>query len=173
MIFVTVGIEKFPFDRLVRTMEEAVQNSQITQPVFAQIGHSTVKPSLFSWREFVGFNEIAENIKNADVVVSHAGAGTTLLCLSLGKIPILMPRKASLGEHLDDHQMEFAQKMNTIGKALIAYTEEDLLKKITHYSELVHRMETSSFNSGQKALVEHLRKEVGQMAYSAGRKAKH
>jgi len=173
MIFVTVGIEKFPFDRLVRTMEEAVKNLEITQPVFAQIGKSTVKPNLFPWREFVGFEEIAENIKNANMVISHAGAGTTLLCLSLGKIPILMPRKASLGEHLDDHQMEFAQKMNAIGKALIAYTEEDLLKKITHYDELVHRMEISSFGSGQKALVEHLRKEVGQMAYSATTKAKH
>ena len=48
---------------------------------------------------------------DADVVVTHAGTGSVMLALSLGKIPIVAPRYARLGEHVDDHQHQLVEAL--------------------------------------------------------------
>jgi UDP-N-acetylglucosamine transferase subunit ALG13 len=42
----------------------------------------------------------------ADVVVAHSGVGSALTALKSGHRPILVPRRQSFGEHVDDHQIQ-------------------------------------------------------------------
>jgi len=144
MIFVSVGSEKFPFDRLLKCMDSAVKDQAIDQPVFAQIGHSQYKPHSMDYRDFIAFQEMKDYIQKADIVVLHAGIGSTLLSLQLGKVPILFPRDASLKEHLDDHQMEFVKAMGSMNKTLVAYTADELIDKITHYEKYVEELKRNS-----------------------------
>lgn len=157
MIFITVGTEKFPFDRLLRAIEEAVRRGQIKDEVFAQIGNCCYEPVLFKWQRFIDFDQQAELIKKSDIVVSHAGEGSVFLCLSLGKVPVFFPRQAAFKEHLDNHQMEFAKKMASRGKVLAAFNEEELIEKIKNYKALAGQLSPLQDDAGRKKLIAYLR----------------
>jgi len=156
MIFVTVGTEKFPFDRLLRMMDQAVCRGEIGPDVFAQIGTSSYEPVHFRWSRFLSFTEMADLIRRADIVVSHAGVGSLLKCLEMGKTPILFPRRFAFGEQVDDHQLEFLEKMAPEGSLIWARDERELLAHIRHYPEIVLRSEERKSLSRGGSLVAHL-----------------
>lgn len=63
-------------------------------------------------RDRVPSEEMASAIREADVVVAHAGTGIALMALENGKLPILVPRRAMHGEHVDDHQLTIALELS-------------------------------------------------------------
>jgi UDP-N-acetylglucosamine transferase subunit ALG13 len=65
-------------------------------------------------------------MRDAAAVVCHGGPGTIMECRSLGLLPIVVPRQARLGEHVDDHQIRFARRMATTGGIHLAETEAQL-----------------------------------------------
>lgn len=162
MIFITVGTEKFQFDRLMKIVDEAVSTRKIRQEIFAQTGKCNYKPKSFAYKEFIDFNEMALNIKKAEIVVSHAGVGSVILSLSLGKIPIIFPRRYDLGEHLDNHQMEFAKKIEAIQKAVVAYNGDEMIYKINNYYKILADLKPKSENTKDK-LVAYLRELCGSI----------
>jgi UDP-N-acetylglucosamine--N-acetylmuramyl-(pentapeptide) pyrophosphoryl-undecaprenol N-acetylglucosamine transferase len=58
-------------------------------------------------------------IAAADVVVAHAGTGIALTALEAGKLPVLVPRRAGLGEHVDDHQAQIGRQLGATGLAVV------------------------------------------------------
>lgn len=63
-------------------------------------------------RDRVPSEEMSTAIRSADVVVAHAGTGIALMALENGKLPILVPRRAMHGEHVDDHQLTIALELS-------------------------------------------------------------
>lgn len=157
MIFVTVGSERFPFDRLVAAVEQAVKQGDIREEVFAQIGACRFEPTLFKWKRFIDFDEQTELFRRADIVISHAGEGSVLLASYLGKMPIFFPRQASFGEHVDDHQVEFVRKLESRGRILAAYSEQELLERVKNYKTLLARREICKEDDSRRRLVQYLR----------------
>jgi len=153
MIFVTVGTEQFPFDRLLKAVEQGIRNKEIEHEVFAQTGNCLFKPTLFNHEKFITYNEMNRLIRESDIVVSHAGEGTTLLCLSLGKIPILMPRQDIYKEHVDNHQVELARRMSKLGKALVADSDSELIHAVRNYNILIGQLNPDNSESYKKRLV--------------------
>jgi UDP-N-acetylglucosamine transferase subunit ALG13 len=47
----------------------------------------------------------------ADVVLCHAGSGAVRDALRLGHVPVVVPRRADLGEHVNDHQRELVEAL--------------------------------------------------------------
>ena len=64
-------------------------------------------------------DRFAELVTQADVIVAHAGMGTILTALELGKPLILMPRRADLGEHRNDHQRDTAAEMSRLSNVTV------------------------------------------------------
>ncbi len=126
MIFVITGTEAFPFNRLIMELDRLKENKIIDQPVHIQLGSCTYIPKNCSWEQWLPFDKMCENIKNSDMVIAHAGAGTTLLCLDLGKTPIIVTRQKKYSEHLDDHQIAFARMMENLGYVQAAYDITEL-----------------------------------------------
>jgi UDP-N-acetylglucosamine transferase subunit ALG13 len=62
--------------------------------------------------------ELAMAIREADVVITHAGAGSALTALEMGRLPVLVPREAAYGEHVDDHQQQVARELQRRGLAI-------------------------------------------------------
>src|SRR4029078_6929114 len=62
--------------------------------------------------------ELIDAMREADVVVAHAGVGTALAALEVGKCPVLVPRRLAHGEHVDDHQTQIAEALARRGRAV-------------------------------------------------------
>ena len=45
---------------------------------------------------------------NADIIITHGGPATFMGAIAKGKKPIVVPRLEKFGEHVNDHQIEFA-----------------------------------------------------------------
>lgn len=132
MIFVITGTEAFPFNRLIIELDRIKQENEIKDEIYIQLGSCTYKPKYCTWDKWLQFDILCEQVRKADKVIAHAGAGTTLLCLELGKTPIIVTRRKKYNEHLDDHQVSFAKMMEKLDYAIVAYDVNeinDCLKK--------------------------------------------
>ncbi len=74
--------------------------------------------------------ELAMAIREADVVISHAGAGSALTALEMGQFPILVPRAAAYDEHIDDHQRQVARELERRGLAAHCPVEQLTMKEV-------------------------------------------
>ncbi|AGF79897.1 hypothetical protein UWK_03380 [Desulfocapsa sulfexigens DSM 10523] len=131
MIFVTVG-EQLPFDRLVRAVDECAQ--KLGQEIFAQIGETEWRPKKIGYEKFLNPDEFNKKFLEADVIIAHAGMGTIITALELGKPIIVMPRKAALGEHRNDHQFATAQRFLALNYITVAFDETELVEKLEKFS---------------------------------------
>ncbi len=102
------------------------KNCVITDDVFIQLGSCSYIPTYCNYEKWLPFNKMRENIADSRMVIAHAGAGTTLLCLEMGKKPLLVTRRKQFGEHIDDHQIQFAKMMDKYGYAAVAYDASDI-----------------------------------------------
>lgn len=110
MIFVTLGSQKFQFDRLLRKLDELIENGTITEPVFAQTGHSTYVPKHFEAEAFMDRDAFSATMDKADTVITHAGTGAIIGAVKKGKKTIAVPRLSRYGEHVDDHQLQIVEQ---------------------------------------------------------------
>ena len=106
MIFVTVGSQKFPFDRLIREVDRMVREGIIADEVFIQTGTSQYIPTC-PHQAFCGREHFAELMETCDVLITHGGAGTMVDAVKLGKKVVAVPRLARYGEHRsEEHTSE-------------------------------------------------------------------
>ena len=104
MILVTVGTSGEPFDRLL----ESVAPLTAGEEVVVQHGASAVRPPGAECVAFLEYSELLDRMRRARAVVTHAGVGSIMAALSVGKRPFVVPRRRALGEAVDDHQVELA-----------------------------------------------------------------
>jgi UDP-N-acetylglucosamine transferase subunit ALG13 len=126
MIVVTLGTNEQPFDRLVR----AAAQLQIDEPLLVQYGASREPHGPGDWRDFMSFDELAEAMLEARVVVSHAGVGSIMLARRCGKRPVVVPRRHELGEAVDDHQLHLARRLDRLGVVRVVEDTSDLAAAI-------------------------------------------
>ena len=133
MIFVTVGTQ-LPFDRLIRTVDTWA--GKTGADVFAQIGPGTYLPQHGAWTRSLPVDECHKRVAEAQVVVAHAGMGSILTALQLGKPILVMPRLAALGEHRNDHQVATARHFREQGRIQVAFDEAELEAELAKLGEL-------------------------------------
>jgi len=91
-------------DRLVKLVDEIVgENPQFS--CIAQIGDSQFPPKNCHFHKVLNQDKFNQYAKEADVIVSHAGMGNIILAATLNKHILVMARKSSLNEHINDHQL--------------------------------------------------------------------
>ena len=91
-----------------------------------QYGHSPAPLHAANPVQFLPFVDLIEHIRTADVVVTHAGVGSILTCLRLGRTPLVVPRQSRFGEHVDDHQVELTRALADDGKVIPVWDVADL-----------------------------------------------
>ena len=122
MIFVTVGTQ-LPFPRLVDFM--ARWASVKTERVVFQTGqaHGLVG---FEAHGDLPIRRFEQTVDDARIIVSHAGIGTVLAAQFAGKPIIIVPRRAALAEHRNNHQCATAQALKGRAGLRVAWEVEDL-----------------------------------------------
>jgi UDP-N-acetylglucosamine transferase subunit ALG13 len=125
----------FPFDRLIRAMDEHVAAGRIEDQVFAQIGSGSYEPKAIKFERFMEKSPFEDMLKVASCIVSHAGIGSISTALAHDKPMLVLPRLKRHGEHVNDHQVATARKYAELGHVLVAYDEAAI-------PQLLHKLST-------------------------------
>lgn len=153
MIFVTLGSQKFQFNRLLIEIDRLVEEGKITEEVFAQIGCSDYKPKNYKYKEFLDRDEFANIMGKCDKVITHGGTGAIIGAVKREKKVIAIPRLERYAEHVDNHQIqiieEFAKQklivpginVNSLRDALSKIEECKLNKYISNTKKIINNID--------------------------------
>ena len=122
MIFITVGSQKFQFNRLLREIDRLVEEKKITEEVFAQTGYSDYEPRNYQYKNFLDRDEFSDLMKKCDKVITHGGTGAIVGAVKQGKMVIAIPRLKEFNEHVDNHQLQIVEQFKKM--ELIDYIKE-------------------------------------------------
>ncbi len=111
MIFVTVGTNETPFDRLVQAVEALGGSEELV----VQHGPSPIRPRGATCVDYLSFEELSDHMRRARLVVTHAGVGSILAALANGGRPLVAARLKRYGEAVDDHQLTFGRRAHAEG----------------------------------------------------------
>jgi UDP-N-acetylglucosamine transferase subunit ALG13 len=136
MIFLTVGTQ-FPFDRLVKAVDKAIEHNGCAVEIFAQIADSSYRPRYFDSVPYLQKDDFDRNMHRASSIISHAGMGTITAALDSKKPMLVMPRLRKYGEVVNDHQVAIAKKFEQMGHLVVAYNEDDISEKIKTLEQFV------------------------------------
>ena len=162
MIFVTLGsaVKGIEFTRLIRKMDEIA--GKLDEEVIMQIGTVPYEPQNAKYFRYAAYQENLSYFQRASLVVGHGGTGTILNALKF-QIPIVVvPRRHSYGEHVDDHQVELAQRL--VGNELIkvVYDIEELESVVREMLDRGERVDKIKRYAERDALVKTIRDFVGR-----------
>jgi UDP-N-acetylglucosamine transferase subunit ALG13 len=118
---VTVGTtESYGFRRLFEALVPLLDGCE----VLWQTGSTDVTGLGIQARPHVDHDEMLAAVAAADVVVAHSGTGAALTAIEHGKCPVLVPRRAGHGEHIDDHQLQIAAELARRNLAVMCRPED-------------------------------------------------
>ena len=141
MIFVSLGTQDKPFNRIIDyviSLKENLKELQ-SEKIIIQLGQTKLIKSdnerIKNLENIIIYDmlkpeKMKDIIKDADIIITHAGVGTIMECLEMGKEIIVVPRKAENLEHVNNHQEEIAFEMEKRGFLTKVDTYEELENKI-------------------------------------------
>lgn len=136
MIFVTVGTHEQQFNRLIMEIDQLKANGVIDDEVFIQTGYSDYEPKHCKWTKFVSFDEMTNYIEKSRIVITHGGPASFLSVLEKHKSPIVVPRKFEFDEHVNNHQFDFAKRIQERGYGIYLVDDiKDLSETIKNFSD--------------------------------------
>lgn len=138
-VAVTVGTAaEFPFARLIHHLVPLLapggrlaEATGSRVEVLWQTGCTPVDQLSIEATPFMAAADLDRALREADIVISHAGTGSALAALEAGRFPVLASREVEYGEAGDDHQAQLARELARRGLGLdrrpTAITVDDLL----------------------------------------------
>ena len=126
MIFITLGSQKFQFDRLLKEVDRLIADGVIQEKVFAQIGASEYLPQNYTYERILDRQRFAQIMDQCDSVITHGGTGVIIGAVKKGKKVIAVPRLAKYGEHVDDHQLQLLHQFDDLQLICACYDVEQL-----------------------------------------------
>jgi UDP-N-acetylglucosamine transferase subunit ALG13 len=161
MIFVTLGsaVKGIEFTRLINKMDEIA--GKMDEEVIMQIGTVPYEPKNAKYFRYASYLENLSYFQKASLVVGHGGTGTILNALRF-QIPIVVvPRRHHYGEHVDDHQVELAQRL--VGNELIkvVYDIEDLESAVREMLYRGKEVDKEMISPEKETLIKTIKNFVG------------
>lgn len=109
-------IRPYRFDRAVDSLKRVLADTDQTT---WQLGATTREDISGPCHESLAWRELGGLIDDSDVYICHAGVGSVLQSLERGKVPVLIIRSSAHREHVDNHQLEFAQEIADRGIGIV------------------------------------------------------
>lgn len=147
MIFVTLGSQKFQFNRLLIKLDDLLKNNEIDEDIFAQIGESDYIPKYYKSKKYLDRKDYLEKIDKCNLLITHGGTGAIMSGVVAGKKVIAVPRLAEFQEHVDNHQEQIVKELSEDGIILGCFNINDL-KSLIENKEFVPK----KYNNGNDAI---------------------
>lgn len=153
MIFVTLGTQDKKFQRLL----DAVEKLNVHEKIIAQIGSTDFESNKMELHKFISKDEFDNYMKEASVIITHAGVGTIIEGLKLHKKMIVAARKKEYKEHVNNHQEQILKLFSKDGYILALDNFNDLEKLIN--KDFTPKI----FKSNNKIFNDNLNKEISSL----------
>ena len=159
-IFITLGSQKFQFNRLLKAVDKLDEKRCInSEDVFAQTGYSDYLPKNFAYKKFLDRDEFSNEMEKADIVISHGGTGAIISALKKGKKVIAVPRRAKYGEHVDDHQLQLVSQFKELNLICVC----DDVKEIGEALKIVKRTTYEKYLSNTQRIIDSIERYIENM----------
>lgn len=158
MIFVTLGSQKFQFNRLLIELDKLVEEKKICNDIFAQIGYSDYKPKNYEFKEFLDREQFAEFMDKCDTVITHGGTGAIVGAVKRDKKVISVPRLAKFGEHVDDHQLQIIDQFTNMNFIVGVKDTNEIYEAL----ELLKTMKFKKYISNTENIINEIEKYINQ-----------
>ena len=158
MIFVTLGSQKFQFNRLLIELDKLVEEKKICNDIFAQIGYSDYKPKNYEFKEFLDREQFAEFMDKCDTVITHGGTGAIVGAVKRDKKVIAVPRLAKFGEHVDDHQLQIIDQFTNMNFIVGVKDTNEIYETL----ELLKTMKFKKYISNTENIINEIEKYINQ-----------
>lgn len=150
MIFVTLGSQKFQFNRLLKQIDDCIAQGIMSDKVIAQIGYSTYVPQKYEYIQFMDRELFTSTIDNSDIIITHGGTGVIVNAIKKGKKVIAVPRLAQYGEHVDDHQLQLLHQFDELGLICVCYD----LDRLGEMYRQIGEMTFNKYVSNTKVIIQ-------------------
>lgn len=156
MIFITLGSQKFQFDRLLKAVDGLIERGIIQEEVFAQTGYSTYVPKNYDYKAFLDRKIFLSMEEKADIIITHGGTGAIVSAVKKGKKVIAVPRLAKYKEHVDNHQLQIVKQFDDMNLICNCMNCDDLENAI----EEVKARKYSSYTSNTQSILASIEKFI-------------
>ena len=157
MIFVTLGTQDKQFRRLL----DATLALRIDEKVVIQYGSTKPDEDMvenleknFELHQYLSNEEFEKYMKEARVIITHAGVGTIIEGLKLDKMMIVAARLKKYKEHVNDHQLQI----------LDTFEKEGYILRLDDFSKLPELLKENfklkKFNSNKNNFNTYLEEEI-------------
>lgn len=157
MILITVGSQKFQFNRLLQKVDELIDENVIKDEVFGQIGVSDYIPRNYEYVKFMPQEEFNKKIDKADLIITHAGTGVIVNAVKKGKKVIGVPRLKEYGEHVDNHQIQLIKEFENLNFIEAVYDIENIEEALKN----VILKKYNKYESNTDVILESIEKFIG------------
>lgn len=137
MIFITLGSQKFQFNRLLIEIDRLIDEGKIAEEVFAQTGYSDYEPRNYAYKNFLDRDEFNNIMEKCDKVITHGGTGAIIGAIKKEKRVIAVPRLNKYGEHVDNHQLQIVEQFKEMGFIRSSNDIRKLEEEIKSIDEMV------------------------------------
>lgn len=157
MILVLLGTQDKPFERILKAVSKEIKKCNIKDKVIAQIGCTNFSDEKIKTFDFTSKEELNDLIDEAKIIITHAGVGTIIECISKDKKVIVVPRRKKYKEHTNDHQLQITKEFAEKKYVLPLYDEKKLdkvLEDIKTFKPKKYESNTENFKNRIKEYID-------------------
>lgn len=159
MIFITLGTQDKPFNRLLEVVQEQIDKGNIKGKVVVQAGCTKFKSADMEIFDLIPMDDFDNLMNECDLLITHGGVGSIVGGLNKNKKVIAASRLAKYGEHVNDHQKQIIDNFVKAGYILGLNDEmnnlEELLKE-------VRKFKPNKFKSNTNKMIELVEKCINE-----------
>ncbi len=147
MILVVLGTQDKQFTRILEAVDKEIEKGTIKDKVVVQAGQTKYESKNMEIFDLVPAPEFDKLMDEADLVITHGGAGSILGAIKKGKKVIATPRLAKYKEHHNDHQKQIVGEFAKEGYILELSDMNDLGKMIKEIKKFQPKKFVSNTNN--------------------------
>ena len=157
MILITLGTNDKSFVRLLKEVQNLIDQNKINDRIVVQAGVTEFKSDDMEILDLIPFSKFDDLINECDLLITHGGVGSIITGLKKGKTVIAVPRLSKYGEHVNDHQLQIIDNFTKAGY-IIGITEveelESALLKAKTFAPLKYQSNTDNMLALVKKCIE-------------------
>lgn len=159
MIFITLGTQDKPFNRLLEAVQREIDNGNIKDKVVVQAGYTKFKSKDMEIFDLIPMDEFDKLMNKCDLLITHGGVGSIVGGLNKNKVVIAAARLEKYGEHLNDHQLQIIDNFSKAGYILGL----DNFENLGNLLEEAKVFKPKKYKSNKEKFIKLIEKEIEEL----------